>query len=105
MKAFALGMVAAIGLGAASSAKADFWFDGPSFGSAVHDGRHHGGPYVVAGFGDDSYRGQRRYWGGPYWIDCPGYNPPFETYRMSCRPMAVKIATRDHRRVIRVRLK
>jgi hypothetical protein len=106
MKAFALGVIAAIGLATAPSARADFWFDGPSFGSgALYDRQYHGGPYFVAGFGDDNYRGQRRYWGGPYWVDCSGYNPPFETYRMSCRPTVVRIATRDHRGRIKVRLK
>jgi hypothetical protein len=106
MKALALAVVAAIGLGAAPAAKAEFWSDGPSFGfAASYDRPYHGGPYFVAGFGDDHSGGRRRYWGGPYWVDCKGYNPPFETYRMSCRPAVVKIAARGHRHSVKVRLK
>ena len=71
-----------------------------SFGGAARAG--HGGPYVVAGFGDDHDDGWHRYWGGPYFVVCSGY--PFETYRMSCR-RSVKVVTRDHRRHIKVRLK
>jgi hypothetical protein len=101
MKAFASGVVAVIALATAPSARADFWFGA----GVLHDRPSYGSPYLVAGFGDDNYRGQRRYWGGPYWVDCSGYNPPFETYRLSCRPAVFKIATRDHRRGIRLRLK
>jgi hypothetical protein len=103
MKAFAWALVAAIGLGMAPPAKADFWFEEPSFGAVPYRGAYHGGPYVVVGYGDDNYDGQRRYWGGPFWVEC-GYNPPFETYRKRCRPLAANIATRDYRR-IKVRLK
>ena len=73
---------------------------GFSFGSAARAG--HGGPYFVAGFGDDHDEGPHRYWGGPYFVVCPGY--PFETHRMSCR-RSVKVVIRDHRRHIKVRLK
>jgi hypothetical protein len=100
MKFLALAMVAAIGLGAAS-AQAGVWFDGPSYG-----GPHGGGPYFVAGFGDDNYLGQPRYWGGPYWTTCRGIHPPFQTYRIppaSCGPW--RAAARQHPRLIRVRLK
>jgi hypothetical protein len=101
MKVLALAVVAAIGLGAAPSAKAGVWFDGPSYG-----GPHGGGPYFVAGFGDDNYLGQPRYWGGPYWTTCRGIHPPFQTYRIppaSCGPW--RVATRLHPRLVRVRLK
>jgi len=72
-----------------------------SFGGAARAG--HGGPYVVAGFGDDHDDGWHRYWGGPYFVVCPGY-PPYETYRMSCR-RSVKVVVRDQRRHVKVRLK
>jgi hypothetical protein len=103
MKALALAAVAVIGLGTAASAQAGVWFDGASYG-----GSHGGGPYFVAGFGDDNYLRQPRYWGGPYWTICRGINPPFQTYRIppaSCGPWRVKLATRQHQRLIRVRLK
>ena len=68
MKAFALAALAAIGLGTAPSARGDVWFDNPRSGFGVPDANpHHGGPYFVAGFGDDNYGVRRRYWGGPYW--------------------------------------
>jgi len=100
MKFLALAMVAAIGLGAAS-AQAGVWFDGPSYG-----GPHGGGPYFVAGFGDDNYPGQPRYWGDPYWTTCRGIHPPFQTYRIppaSCASW--RVAARQHPRLVRVRLK
>jgi hypothetical protein len=103
-----LALAAAIGLGAATSAQADVWFDGPAGFDAPYDGGAYGGPYFVAGFGDDNHLGQRRYWGGPYWTVCRGYNPPFQTYRIppnSCGPWAVKMAVRQHQRIIRARLK
>ena len=71
-----------------------------SFGGAARAG--HGGPYVVAGFGDDHDDGWHRYWGGPYFVVCSGY--PFETYRLSCQ-RSVKVVVRDHRRHMKVRLK
>jgi hypothetical protein len=105
MRACTLAIVAAIGLGYAPCAKAEFWLDGNrSSSAALYGGAYHGGPYFVAGYGDDNYGGQRRYWGGPYFAACYGNNPPFETYRMSCRPAMVKVARRDHRS-IRARLK
>jgi hypothetical protein len=103
MKTLALAVVAAIGLGAATSAQAGGWFDGPSYG-----GPRGGGPYFVAGFGDDNHLGQPRYWGGPYWTICGGTHPPFQTYRIppaSCGPWRVKMAARQHQRLIRARLK
>jgi hypothetical protein len=114
MKTLALAVVAVTGLGGATSAQADLWFDGPAGFSvplvaAPYDGRPHGGgPYFVAGFGDDHHVDQSRYWGGPYWTTCRGLYPPFQTYRIppaSCRPFAVKVAGRQHQRVIRARLK
>jgi hypothetical protein len=104
MKAFVLAAVATIGLATAPS-KADFWFDGLGPGFGVPDsGPHHGGPYFVAGFGNEHADGPRRYWGGPYFAPCSGWHPPFETYRMVCKPVVAKIAIREHRRS-RVRLK
>jgi hypothetical protein len=107
MKALALAMIVTIGLGAAPSAQADVWFDGPfGWGAPSYGGPHAGGPYFVAGFGDDNYLGQPRYWGGPYWTMCRGTHPPFQTYRIppaSCRPW--RVATRQHQRIIRARLK
>jgi hypothetical protein len=95
-----LAIVAAIGLGYAPCAKAEFWLDGNrSSSAALYGGAYHGGPYFVAGYGDDNYGGQRRYWGGPYFAACYGNNPPFETYRMNCRRAVVKVARRDHRRI------
>ena len=111
MKTLALAQVVAIGvavmgLGAATSAQAGVWFDGPSWFDARHDGGPlRGGPYFVAGFGDDNHLGQPRYWGGPYWTTCRGTHPPFQTYRIppaSCRPW---VAVSQHQRVIRARLK
>jgi len=104
MKAFALAVVTAVALASGPSATADNWFDEPAFRATSRYDGHHGGPYYVAGYGDDSLGRPRRYWGGPYWVSCRGYNPPFETYRMSCRASAVKIASRNHRH-IRARLK
>jgi hypothetical protein len=105
MKGLALAVVGAIGLGATPAAKADFWLEGRSFGPAAPDaGAYHDGPYVVAGFGDESLGAPRRYWGGPYWTECSGNNPPFETWSMRC-PAAVKIAVREHDRRVKVRLK
>jgi hypothetical protein len=103
MKILPLAVVAAIGLGAAASAQAGVWFDAPSYG-----GSNGGGPYFVAGFGDDNHLGQPRYWGGPYWTTCGGTHPPFQTYRIppaSCGPWQVKLAARQHHRLIRARLK
>jgi hypothetical protein len=110
MKTLALAVVAAIGLGAATSAQAGVWFNGPSgFDAPSYGGPHGGGPYFVAGFGDDNHLGQPRYWGGPYWTMCRGTHPPFQTYRIppaSCRPWAVKMAARQHHpRIVRARLK
>ena len=109
MKTLALAVVAAIGLGAATSAQAGVWFDGPpGFDAPSYGGPHGGGPYVVAGFGDDNPLGQPRYWGGPYWTMCRGPYPPFQTYRIppaSCRPWVVKVIARQHPHVIRARLK
>jgi hypothetical protein len=73
---------------------------GFSIGSAARAG--HGGRYF-AGFGDEHDAGRHRYWGGPYFVVCPGY-PPFETHRMTCR-RSVKVVIRDHRRHMKVRLK
>ncbi len=100
MKVLALAVVVAIGLWTAS-AQAGVWFDGPAYG-----GPHGGGPYFVAGFGDDNYLGQPRYWGGPYWTTCRGIHPPFQTYRIppaSCASW--RVAARQHPRLVRVRLK
>jgi hypothetical protein len=112
MKALALATLAVIGLAALPSAKADywngspsFWFDDATYGGFRHYGSpHSGGPYFIAGFGDDNYPGERRYWGGPYWTECSGRHPPFETYRMRCRHLVVKVAVL-HRRHIRARLR
>jgi hypothetical protein len=73
-----------------------------SMGSAAMAG--HGGAYFVAGFGDDYSEGQYRYWGGPYFVSCRGYHPPYDTYRMSCRRVA-KVVVRNHGRHMKVRLK
>ena len=109
MKTLALAVVAAIGMGAATSAQAGVWFDGPfGFDAPSYGGPRGGGPYFVAGFGDDNHLGQPRYWGGPYWTICGGTHPPFQTYRIppaSCGPWRVKMAARQHQRLIRVRLK
>jgi len=108
MKTLALIVVVSIAFGA-TAAKADFWFDSPPLFIAPYDGDpRSGGPYVVAGFGDDHALGQPRYWGGPYWTTCRGPYPPFQTYRIppaSCRPFAVRVAAQRHPRVIRARLK
>src|SRR4051812_9520091 len=106
MKAYALAAIAVIGL-ATTSTNADFWFDGPTSEYAYGD-QPHGGPYIVAGFGD-AYLDvrQRRYWGGPYWVSCSGIHPPFETYRPtpnSCRRVMSKVIIR-HQARIGVRLK
>jgi hypothetical protein len=73
----------------------------PSLGSAARAG--HGEASFVAGFADDHAAGWHRYWGGPYFVVCPGY-PPYETHRMSCR-RSVKVVARHHRRHVKVRLK
>jgi hypothetical protein len=108
MKALVLAIVTTIGVGVTTAAAAQTWFDGPPWFAAPYAGdQPSGGPYIVAGFGDDPL-GQPRYWGGPYWTMCRGTHPPFQTYRIppaSCRPWAVKVATGPHRRVIRARLK
>jgi len=109
MKTLGLAVVAAIGLGAATSAQAGGWFDGPfGFDAPSYGSPRGGGPYFVAGFGDDNHLGQPRYWGGPYWTICGGIHPPFQTYRIppaSCGPWWVKMTARQHQRLIRVRLK
>jgi hypothetical protein len=75
--------VVAAGLLAMSPARAD-WFGGPfgfGFDSPYHPGGpYRGSPYVVSGWGDDGYRDQRRYWGGPFWVDYRGHHPPYESY-------------------------
>jgi len=109
MKALVLSLVAAVGLGAATSTQAGVWFDSPFVFDVPHDvGPHHGGPYFVAGFGDDNALDQPRYWGGPYWTLCRGLNPPFQTYRIppaSCRQWFVKVAGRHHQHISKARLK
>jgi hypothetical protein len=109
VKTLALAIVAAIGLGAAPFAQAGVWFEGSSvFGAPSYGGPHGGGPYFVAGFGDDNHLGQPRYWGGPYWTMCGGMHPPFQTYRIppaSCGSWRIKLAVRQHQRLIKVRLK
>jgi hypothetical protein len=103
----ALVLLVAIGAGTTSSANAEFWIGSPSSGFDALGRVHRGGPYFVAGFGDDILVRQRRYWGGPSWVICGGVNPPFDTYRRpphACRQSVVKIAARDRRR-IRVRSK
>ena len=88
MRTIALAAVAALGLAAATPAKADFWFGGPGFsvgfgaGPGFYGGPYYaagwglgphygwgGGPYYAGGwgggyYGDGYYR--PRYWGGPY---------------------------------------
>jgi hypothetical protein len=86
MKSVAFAVVAAIGLLATTSARAD-WFGAPSAfgfdGSFYYPGgSYRPSPYVVAGWGDDGYQDQRRYWGGPFWVDYRGYNPPYESYSL-----------------------
>jgi hypothetical protein len=98
MKASALAVVAAIGVGITSGATAEVEFETSSI-------LYYGGPYFVAEQGDYHYRSRRRYWGGPYWISCSGYNPPFETYRMSCRRSSIRISIRERSRHVRWRLK
>ena len=87
---------------AASLANAEFKPDqrwsGPGYQRDVH---YRGGPYYVAGAGDNLSR--RPYWGGPFFVSCPGNNPPYETHYPRCRSL-VKIAV-HHRRQIKVHLK
>ena len=104
MKTIALAFVAAIGLGAGPSAKADFWFDPPPGFGVPDRPEYRGGPYFVSGFGNEHANIPHRYWGGSYFVSCSGVSPPFETYRMSCRPRVVKVAIHEHRR-LRARLK
>ena len=104
MKAVEWALVAAIGFATVWPAKADFWFD-PAPGYGVLDyPEYWGGPYFVSGFGGEHPEVRRRYWGGPYFVSCSGWHPPFETYRMNCRPRVVTITIREHRRT-RSRLK
>lgn len=69
-------------------------FDFPDWAAAAGAFRHHpgqpkGGPSIVVGWGDEPSEGRQRYWGGPVWVDCPGTNPPYQSYpargRASCR--------------------
>ena len=82
MKAIAL-IVAATGL-TVTAAKADVWFyPAPVYVS-------HRAPYVVTFPGDVAPAG-RPYWGGPFWTDCRGIDPPYDSYQpvmRSCRRWA-----------------
>lgn len=96
-----LTIVAAIGFASVRPAS--------SFDAPYNDGAYHGGPYSVAGFGAGDLTGRRRpYWGGPYFVSCPGNNPPFETHSPPyprCGS-SVKIAIRvRHHRPVRLHLK
>jgi hypothetical protein len=104
MKAVGWTVAAALWTANIPGAKADFWFDPPA-GLGVPDvpPEARGGPYYVAGFGDQ-IASRRKYWGGPYFVVCSGHIHPYETYRMNCRPPVVKVAIHHHRR-IRARLK
>jgi hypothetical protein len=96
MKAIALPAVAVIGLLTATAAKADPWSGGPFFMFAPYNnGQHHSVPYFVAGWGDDNYEKQRRYWGGPFWVENCGDDRPYETYTSS--PRHCRIAHRRPR--------
>ena len=105
MKFGALALISLTAIATSRSAYAEFWPDGPQ--SSYSFGRqYYGGPYYVRPAGEHNQTGQRRYWGGHYFISCPGFNPPYETYRPpypACGAR-VKIAVRSHHR-IRVRLK
>ena len=102
---FALSVIATVALGMSASAKADAWPAEPWSFNDTYGGPHSGGPYFVAGYGDDNLGHPRRYWGGPYWITCPGRYPPFDTYRPpNCHSKVITMAIREHRS-IRVRLK
>ena len=107
MGAAALLLTALIALATSRSAYAEVWPDPPwSESNYRHGDQYLGGPYYVAGFGNDNPTKRRRYWGGPYFVSCPGFNPPYETYRPPypvCRS-TVKVDTRAPRR-IRVLLK
>src|SRR6476661_2268474 len=63
-----LAVVAAICFGSAHPAS--------SFDAPYYDGAYHGGPYHVVGFGDGDLTGRRPYWGGPYFVSCPGKIDP-----------------------------
>ena len=93
-------VVAAIGFGSVHPAS--------SFDAPYDDGAYHGGPYHVAGFGGGDLTGRRPYWGGPYFVSCPGNNPPFETHSPpypGCGS-SVNIAVRArHHRSVRVHRK
>ena len=89
MRIVTLAALAAIGWLAATPVKADWttsWPFAPPFGFG-YDGTHYysgtyyrARPYVVTGFGDDGFAGQRRYWGGPFFVERRGFHPPYESY-------------------------
>jgi len=99
MRMPALFLAVATALTAAPSAAHAFLWDFPDWAAAAGAFRHHpgqpeGGPSVVVGWGDEPSPGQsspghQRYWGGPVWVDCPGYHPPYQSWpvrgRTSCR--------------------
>jgi hypothetical protein len=91
MRALILAAVAATGLLAATPSQADWfgplWFDGAYYPG----GPYYNGASIVAGWGDDGFQDQHRYWGGPFWVDCRGYRPPYDSYN-----------ARTHRRCARV---
>ena len=105
MTGYVLATITVIGL--ATSANADFWFDGARSEYAFGD-QPRGDPYIVAGFGDDYLNiRQDRYWGGPYWVACSGVHLPFETYRSApntCRRLISKVTIHGQARM-RMRLK
>ena len=106
MKAVGWTLVAALCAATPLGAKANFWFDpAPGFGVPDVPPEARGGPYYVAGFGDEHANVPRRYWGGPYFVSCSGRQPPFETYRLSCRPAVVNVAIHHEHQRGRARLK
>jgi hypothetical protein len=84
MRAVALIAACTIGLCAVPAAKAEIYTFtdwGPGFGSWHYDpGQPRGSASVVAGWGDDLSQDQRRYWGGPFFVDKRGYHPPYQSY-------------------------
>ncbi len=111
MRAVALIAACTIGLCAVPAAKAEIYTFtdwGPGFGSWHYDpGQPRGSAYVVAGWGDDLTQdldhGQRRYWGGPFFVDKRGYHPPYQSYGFAghrhCQNVMVANADGSQRRI------
>ena len=104
MRKLALLAAASIGLLAATADARAFdlpiWSDwGPGFGSWHYDpGQPKGTQSTVAGRGDDLSQDQRRYWGGPFFVDQRGFRPPYQSYR-GCQTVVVVNADGSARRV------